>query len=210
MRMDVGEDRDPARTKRWRRLLPGQPAAGWVVTGAALVLLAVHLIMRARGRGEGFDAIALVLIGLALSPWFARMVTSLKLGELELSFVEQQLDTQSKQLIEQSKQLAAQRDQLQNILLLSMFTVYEIEHLRQLAADGAITIERSQASEAFLRELRHLRELGAIEMRPGKTLAGLRKDPGQHCDLRDYVEITGKGRAFLAARLALDATFKER
>ena len=91
---------------------------------------------------------------------------------------------------------------------MSIFTVFEIKHLSRLDADGAITIERSQASAAFLRELRHLRELGAIEMRPSKTIAGLRSDPGQHGDLRNYVEITQKGRAFLAARLALDASFK--
>ena len=59
------------------------------------------------------DSPGLVLIGLTLSPWIARMVTSVKFGELELSFVEQQMDIQSKQLIEQSKQLAVQRDQLQ-------------------------------------------------------------------------------------------------
>jgi hypothetical protein len=81
-------------------LLPEGDAAPALLATAAVVLLVGHLALRVRygSLSDGLDGTALILIGLALAPWISRIVSSFKLGGLELIFVRRQLAEAKEQI----------------------------------------------------------------------------------------------------------------
>jgi hypothetical protein len=57
---------------------------------------------------------------------------------------------------------------------------------------------------ALRRELRHLRAMGLIESRPGKTIGQIVENGSYR--IADYVTLTGRGRTWLTLRRQTEST----
>ena len=79
------------------------------------------------------------------------------------------------------------------LLLSFMVPANELQQLENLAKPGAFIYTKH---ENFVKELRRLRDLGFIEMLPGKTIGGM---PPQG-DAKEHVQLTDQGRTYLHLR----------
>lgn len=78
-----------------------------------------------------------------------------------------------------------------------MLSEYELKHLHKLATAASFPYRKHRS---FEQELRHLRALGFIENKPGKTISSM----PEKGDLRDYLVITDYGREYLKKREQLE------
>jgi hypothetical protein len=78
-------------------------------------------------------------------------------------------------------------------LVKNLLNPYEWEHLKKLAIGVPFPYKKQYEFEV---ELRRLRTLDFIQTKPGKTIRGI-PDEG---DLRDYLEITERGRDYISLR----------
>lgn len=85
------------------------------------------------------------------------------------------------------------------LLLSFMVPGTELQHLENLAKPGAFIYTKH---ENFVKELRRLRDLGFIEMLPGKTIGSM---PPQG-DAKEHIQLTDQGRTYLHLRNLVEAT----
>lgn len=167
--------------------LRGFPASAAIIVIASTVLLAVHIILRLNGKGlgEGLDVVTLGLSGAALSPFFARFLKSMKIGGVELTFIEETIKLQGKE-IEQLKFVVA-----------NFLSAPEATALLKIASNQPFIISIHINRDAFQTELRRLRALGFIETLPDCTIAGMYSGEGSERNVQEYFKVTEKGFQYL-------------
>lgn len=164
--------------------------ATWIVTGVCGFLFVIHIALRLIGGSldKGLDAIAVVLITGALSPFLARIFESLKVAGFEMKFVAAEVKKQS-----------AEISSIQFIIS-NFLSEYEVAHLTNFADKLPFIVDLQVTSPNFMIEVHHLLEMGFIVRRPGKTYAQLKHDPGSTRDLQSYFQISETGKIYLALR----------
>jgi hypothetical protein len=178
----------------WQNWLPGRRWAEAFLSAVAAGLLALHMLLKL-GFGSlegGLDAAALVLAALVLAPWIASIVSTVEFGGYKLTFLQQEMRTQKGEI------------EALKFMLLSLVSRHEIAHLTRLAEGGPFVIDKGRYRKQFERELRHLRDLGLIDSRPGKGVDIMYNDPGNEADIRAYFELTEDGRKYLKMRRKLE------
>lgn len=165
---------------------------GAVISGCSLALLTAHVTLRAGGVGlaEGLDPITLGLAALALSPFVARVFRSVKVGGLELTFIEQSVKAQGEEI-----------DRIKFVLE-HLVSEPELAVLAKMSENAPYLVSTAVAANAFKGELRRLRALGFIEARPGRSVEGMYLGEGTSRDVHEHFRVTEKGRRFLKMREA--------
>lgn len=173
-------DKRPSRRPVSRRMT--DTVVKWLFSIGALLLLGARTI---RPEVLPDDAITLALIVAAIIPWMSSFVSTAELpGGWKVEF--RKLETEQQQ----------QRHEIETLrfLITHFITDFELQHLTQLATGDAFRYDKN---DRFVTELRRLRELGFIRMKPPEI--ALRDLPSTG-DLRTFIEITDRGREYLALR----------
>lgn len=167
--------------------LRGFPSSAAIIVIASTVLLAVHITLRLNGKGlgEGLDVVTLGISGVALSPFFARFLRSMKIGGVELTFIEETIKLQGQE-IEQLKFVVA-----------NFLSAPEATALQKIASNQPFIISIHINRDAFQAELRRLRALGFIETLPDCTIAGMYSGEGSERNVQEYFKVTEKGFQYL-------------
>lgn len=156
------------------------------VTAAILHMLAPKFIP---------DAITAGLIVLAFVPWLSSIVKSIEVpgvGKLELKVEEMR---------EKQAVLQEEVDGLR-FLVTGFVTEWEYVHLNKLAREEAFDYVRgADKDDRFVNELIRLRDYGLIKKRIEYSM----HDIPVKGDLRNYVEITDRGRTYLRLREQLES-----
>jgi hypothetical protein len=108
-----------------------------------------------------------------------------------LGFVEARASSQVRAVQDEQARQRADIDGILRFLLQSFATGFELTHLRKLESGDPFPFNRSAE---FAAELRRLASLGLIARRPGRGVRSL-FEAGD--DVRNHLEITGRGRAYL-------------
>lgn len=162
-----------------------------VVCGALLV---IHLALRFYygSMKDGLDAVALGLAVVGLSPWIARIITTLKFGGVEVSFV---------QALQAGLQKQGSEIEQLRFLITKYLPVWELQHLRNLVDESKFEVNLDKTSPQFEGELRHLRSLNFIEHRTDKhghvTITNFFKQDLRKKDVGEYFKATSDGRKFM-------------
>jgi predicted nucleotide-binding protein len=109
-----------------------------------------------------------------------------------LGFSEARVNAQVRAVQDEQERQRADIDGILRFLLQSFATEYELTHLKKLESRDPFSFKRS---DAFERELRRLLTLGLIARRPGR---GVRSMLEAGDDVHNHLEITERGRAYLA------------
>jgi hypothetical protein len=162
--------------------------------GAVVVVLAtcsyivgviLGLIPEKQKLGVADIGVVVLAVGVAsilLRPELLGRISHLKLGELELDWLQKLEDDQKKQ-----------RDELDDVrfILTLLLQQNELEHLKNL--DEGKT--QYQGNEVLCGELRKLRTLGLIRNQKGHAMGETAIN--RKFDLKDIVELTERGRQYL-------------
>jgi hypothetical protein len=161
----------------------------WIVGMAAGVLLCVHLGLRIQHKTieNGLDSVALGLAVIALSPWIAKLLKSLKFGGLQVEF--QQV---KERVVAQGKEISQLKFLIKNFI-----THYELGHLIKLSSLKSYTIDFAAISPDCEGELRRLRALKFIEQKSNTTIGELFRERKTR-DLHNYFVLTKEGREYLS------------
>jgi hypothetical protein len=117
-----------------------------------------------------------------------------------LGFTEARVSTQVRAVQDEQARQRADIDGILRFLLQSFATEYELTHLKKLESHEPFVFHRSEAFEA---ELRRLLSLGLIARRPGRGIRSM-FDAGD--DVHNHLEITERGRSYLAYSRQLEKT----
>jgi hypothetical protein len=109
-----------------------------------------------------------------------------------LGFSEARVTTQVRAVQDEQARQRADLDGILRFLLQSFATEYEITHLKHLESGEPFPFKKS---DAFEKELRRLLSLGLLARRPGRGVRSL-FEAGD--DVRNHLEITDRGRSYLA------------
>jgi hypothetical protein len=109
-----------------------------------------------------------------------------------LGFSEGRVTTQVRAVQDEQARQRADLDGILRFLLQSFATEYEITHLKHLESGEPFPFKKS---DAFEKELRRLLSLGLLARRPGRGLRSLFEAVD---DVRNHLEITDRGRSYLA------------
>jgi hypothetical protein len=176
-----------------------QTNSSWIILAVSGALLCVHLGLRFQNKkmDDGLDAITLGLMALALAPWMATLLSSLKFGGMEIEFkkVEDKVAAQGLEI-----------DQLQ-FLVKNFLPRWELEHMNNLAAPKPFKVDFSNASPEFEGELRRLRAHKFIEHCSDMTIGEMFKSREVR-DLHHHFRLTQLGREYLKHRETIEARAK--
>jgi hypothetical protein len=120
-------------------------------------------------------------------------VRKAKIGPVE---IEREIVKLSEKVEEQKAEQERQKAEIESLrfLIESFVSPYELAHLQKLASGEPFPYRQSAVFEV---ELRRLRSLGMIENRvKGRGIRSMSEEG----DLRDYFQITDKGRDYLRLR----------
>jgi hypothetical protein len=109
-----------------------------------------------------------------------------------LGFSEARMNTQVRAVQDEQARQRADIEGILRFLLESFVTEYERAHLKHLASGEPFPFKRA---DAFAAELRKLLSLGLLVRRPGRGVRSL-FEAGD--DVRNHLEITDRGRAYVA------------
>ncbi|AWM35679.1 hypothetical protein GobsT_66380 [Gemmata obscuriglobus] len=170
-----------------RRTLTAKLAVSAVAGTAFLVHMASE-----RTR---LDTTGLALIGLAILPWLASVLTRAELpGGLKVEF----------QAVKTEQRRQAQEIDAIKFLLAYFLTEHECRHLEGLAANKSYPARRNSTTSFFEAEMRRLKSLGFVVGRPGcgiRSLFGaIVEAAGKEVNVRDHFEITPRGQDYLRLR----------
>ena len=167
---------------------PGRPIPGYSVTLGAVVLL---LVRSFRPNILPGDSVTIALLIAALFPWIPSIASSVEFpGGWKFEFRELEAKTARLQ-----KDVDALR-----FLILGFVSQFEIVHLMKLAKDEPFRYERgANRDNTFVNELIRLWNFGLIAMISKQNAAMLWNIPLSG-NLKDYVEITQRGRDYLKLR----------
>ena len=139
------------------------------------------------------DAITAGLIMLAVLPWLHPIIKSIEvtgLGKLELKVEE----------VKQSQALLQEQVDGLRFLVGGFVTQWELNHLTKLATGGPFQYSRgSGKDDRFINEIIRMRDFGLISKRIEYAL----HDIPLKGDLKDYVDLTERGRTYLMLRQQL-------
>lgn len=139
------------------------------------------------------DHTTLILFGIALLPWLSHLVRSIELpGIGRVEWVESRVrDVQQEQV--------ALRGEIEALrfLVSGFVTDWELVHLRKLATPEPFHYQRGpDRDDRFVQELVRLRDLGLISKLTDASLFDLPIEG----DLKRFVKLTDRGRAYLELR----------
>jgi hypothetical protein len=161
------------------------------VTGVALLALLLHMI----SEKTRLDTTGLVILFLALLPWLASVLSRAELpGGWKLEF----------QAVRTEQRRQAQEIEALKFLVSNFLTEPESKHLEGLASDKPHRARRDGTTSYFEMEMRRLRALGFVQGRPDHGVRSLFRaiaeagDKG--VDVKDYFEITARGRDYIRLR----------
>jgi hypothetical protein len=120
-----------------------------------------------------------------------------------LGFTEARVTTQVRAVQDEQARQRADIDGILRFLLQSFATEYELTHLKNLEAREPFFFNKSDAFEA---ELRRLLSLGLVARRPGR---GVRSLFAAGDDVHNHLEITERGRSYLAYSRQLETRAQE-
>lgn len=125
---------------------------------------------------------------------------TVKVNKLQAEQEKQKADIEAnsglikRQVLAPLEQVTANCSQLDTeVLVKNLLNSYEWEHLKKLASGAPFPYKKQYDFEV---ELRRLRTLGFIQNKPDKTILGMPYEG----DLRDYVEITERGKEYVNLR----------
>jgi len=163
----------------------GSPVLRYSVTLGAVVLLLVRFF---RPNILPADAITIALLIAALFPWIPSLVSSAEFPG-GWKFVFRELEAKTSRLQEDVDAL--------RFLITGFVSQFEIVHLRKLATDEHFPFVRGERKDdRFVNELIRLWDFGLIAKKNVDTLW----DIPLSGNLKDYVEITQRGRDYLKLR----------
>jgi len=163
-----------------------------IVAIAVVLAMCTYIVAVVLGRipaqqklGVADIGVVILAAGVAsilLRPELLGRISHLKLGELELDWLQKLEEDQRKQ-----------RDELDDVrfVLTLLLQQSELEHLKNLEEGNT----QYQGNEVLCAELRKLRTLGLIRNRKGHALA--ETSTKHKFDLKDIVELTERGRQYL-------------
>jgi hypothetical protein len=143
------------------------------------------------------DAITAGLIILAPLPWLSSIIKSIEVagvGKLELQVEE----------VKEKQALRLLREEVDSLrfLVSGFVTEWELTHLKKLAAEGPFRYEKgADKDDRFINEIIRLRDFGLIAKRVDYSLY----DIPLSGDLKQFVELTERGRTCLKLRQQLQA-----
>jgi hypothetical protein len=153
----------------------------------ALIAATIHMMFPDRFIP---DAITAGLILLGVLPWLAPLIKSIEvpgLGKLELVVGE----------VKEKQQLLQEEVNALRFLVSGFVTDWEYTHLERLASDRPCFYERgADEKDRFINEIIRLRDLGLIAKRIDYALYNIPTSG----DLKEYVELTARGRTYLTLR----------
>lgn len=109
-----------------------------------------------------------------------------------LGFSEARITRQVRAVQDEQARQRADIDGILRFLLQSFATVHELAHLKNLESAEPFLFKKSDTFEA---ELRRLVSLGLIARRPGRGIRSMLAEAG---DVHKHLEITPRGRSYLA------------
>jgi len=138
------------------------------------------------------DLVSGGLIVVAVLPWLSPLIKSVEVTGLgKLEFRVEEVKAQQALLQEQVDGL--------RFLVSGFVTEWELSHLTKLDGDAPFEYKRGLGhDDRFTSELIRLRDFGLIAKRNG----GFVRDIPESGDLKHYMEITDRGRAYLKLRRA--------
>lgn len=139
------------------------------------------------------DAITAGLIIVAFLPWLSPIIKSIEiagLGKLELKVEE----------VKEKQALLQEEVDGLRFVVSGFVTEWKLSHLTKLASDAPFDYQRgSDKDDRFINEIIRLRNFGLITKRIGYALY----DIPFSGDLKQYVELTERGRTYLKIRQKL-------
>jgi hypothetical protein len=125
-----------------------------------------------------------------------------KLNKLEAQQENQRANVKANteviQRLTKVERASANNKQEKRLVVKTLLTDYELQHLKKLASDTAFPYQKRRV---FQQELRHLRALGFIEVMPKQHISSI----SEQGDLRDYVKITEQGKEYLQLKEELES-----
>lgn len=157
------------------------------------------------------DYVTVVLLIIAIFPWLPKILQSAKFpGGWEFTFreMEDKVRRQADQLqTQQHRQDRLQEDvDALRFLLTGFVSQFEIGHLRKLAGSERFTYVRGpNKDDRFVGEVIRLWDFGLVSKKPNITTFW---DIPLEGDLKEYAEITQRGRDYLVMRDQFDGEKK--
>ena len=184
----------------------------WIILKIMTILGALYLVAipldKVQNKFDQTDVVIFTLILLFSSGLIERLQElvvnkdglTVKVNQLKAEQEKQKADIEANSGLIQRQVLAPLEQVTANgllpdagFLVKNLLNPYEWEHLKKLAIGVPFPYKKQYEFEV---ELRRLRTLGFIQTKPGKTIRGI-PDEG---DLRDYLEITERGRDYISLR----------
>ena len=175
-----------------KKLSGGAYVVRCLVAGVVVLAVSTYIVAVVLGRIPAQQKLGVADIGVVIlaagvasilvRPELLGRITHLKLGELELDWLQKLEEDQRKQ-----------RDELDDVrfVLTLLLQQNELEHLKNLEKGNT----QYQGNEALTAELRKLRTLGLIRNRKGHVMGETSNQ--RKFDLKDIVELTERGRRYL-------------
>lgn len=184
----------------------------WVILKIITILGSLYLVAipldKVRNKFDQTDVVIFALILLFSSGLIERLQElvvnkdglTVKVNQLKAEQEKQKADIEANSGLIQRQVLAPLEQVTANsllpnseLLVKNLLNPYEWEHLKKLALNVPFPYKKQYEFEV---ELRRLRTLGFIQTKPGKTIRGVSAEG----DLRDYLEITERGRDYIELR----------
>jgi hypothetical protein len=174
------------------KVVGGRHVIRWMVAVVVVLAMCSYIVGVILGRiqkdqrlGVADIGVVVLAVGVAsilVRPELLGRISHLKLGELELDWLQKLEDDQKKQ-----------RDELDDVrfILTLLLQQNELEHLKNLEEGHT----QYQGNEALCGELRKLRTLGLIRNQKGHVMGETAIN--RKFDLKDIVELTERGRQYL-------------
>jgi hypothetical protein len=184
---------EPQTQLKPEKMFSGRPVISRIVAVVVVVAMFVYIVAIVLGRIPaqqklGVADIAVVILAIAIAivlvrPKLLDGISHFKFGELELDWLQKLEENQRKQ-----------GDELDDVRFVLTLVLRESEraHLKNLESGNPPPY---RGNEAVCAELRKLRTLGLIRNRKDRTIAETADKP--NFDLKDVVELTGRGREYL-------------
>ena len=152
------------------------------ISVAAIVLI----LARMRWPQLQIDSITLGLVILAIIPWLVEVISSAEFMGWKVEL--RKMETRQ----------GKQEDELNALkfIVAHLVTRQELAHLKNLKTVSMPF--RWVRTGDFENELRHLRDLGLLQTKHGKTIADMLRDEGS--DAHAHIEITQSGMTYLKLR----------
>lgn len=204
-------DKDTNHFKRidWSLVKSG---INWIILKIVTILGALYLVAipldKVQNKFDQTDVVIFTLILLFSSGLIERLQElvvnkdglTVKVNQLKAEQEKQKADIEANSGLIQRQVLAPLEQVTANgllpeagFLVKNLLNPYEWGHLKKLALGVPFPYKKQYEFEV---ELRRLRTLGFIQTKPGKTIRGI---PAEG-DLRDYLEITERGRDYIELR----------